>query len=122
AAPTRPIEYFEIIPSPIHAPTAHQPLDRLPINTRSSEYSAPAQQAVRGASGVIKNETEKKNGRTCMNSTATNPTDLLNKLRANPYTKNDAISQQANAPMRTPNSLRPKTAVPSRMIHATIGG
>src|SRR5258708_34856768 len=80
AAPTRPIEYFEIIPSPIHAPTAHQPLERFPINTLSSEYSAPAQQAVSGASGVIKKETEKKNGKTCMNSTATKPTDLLNKL------------------------------------------
>src|SRR6266446_7133588 len=59
AAPTRPSEYFEIIPSPIHAPTAHQPLERFPINTRSSEYSAPAQQAVSGASGVISKDTEK---------------------------------------------------------------
>ena len=64
----------------------------------------------------------KKNGKTCTISTAVAATRRSKSRAARRNAKKEVTSEHANAGARTPNSVLPKTLVPSAMSQATIGG
>ena len=115
--------YFDSIPNPRNAPAPSHARPSPAKNTRARKYSAAAQHAVSGASGVISQPARKKYGRHCASPAA------VHAARRSPpavsvsrKAKNEVTSEHPSAPTRTPHSPWPKAVVPSQINHATIGG